>query len=140
MKKRLVEAELIAFIYVITARIGQLLILPPGNSTPVVTLQNTRPFHIGTIEKSVPFTYRRGVPGLRSVPWLKYLFSVKGTKTENAQYIHYRNQMVYEARRLGEDKEILKQVDNQAPEYIKRSMLPLQEQKTPEHLQQHCTC
>ncbi len=96
-----------------------------------VTLQNNQPLHIGTVEKSVTLKYRRGIPGLRSVPWLKYLFSVEGTKKEESKlYIIatpcFCNQMVYEARRLGEGKDILKQVDNQAPEYIKRSMLPLQ--------------
>ena len=97
----------------------------------VVTLQDDQTIHVGTVESKQSVKYRRGIPGLRDLPGLKYLFSVEGSRTvESEMYIivtpHYSNTMVYSARMKGDPGTILKIVPGtDLPEFVQRNVLPI---------------
>ena len=79
----------------------------------VITLQDLQTLHIGTMERQVTVEYDRGIPGLRSIPGLKWLFNIKGERIETSQlYIIatpcYCNPLVYDARIKGEPGDILR--------------------------------
>jgi type II secretory pathway component GspD/PulD (secretin) len=95
----------------------------------VVTLQDRRPLHLGTIERSVVVNYRRGLPLLRDIPILKPLFSVRGKRAERSSlYIVatpcFCNQAVYRKLRTTEEGAALKIDEIELPRYIERRMLP----------------
>jgi Bacterial type II and III secretion system protein len=49
-----------------------------------ISLTSGAPVRIGNIEREVTNKIRRGIPGLKSIPILKYLFSVESTETEKS--------------------------------------------------------
>lgn len=106
-------------------------IVSEQNVETVVTLQDQKTVCVGTIERQVDAKYRRGIPGLRDLPILKYLFSVEGTRVERSR-MHvivtprFVNAAVFESRVMGDGAPILKKVDPSIPEYIKGSMLPIE--------------
>lgn len=51
----------------------------------VVTLTDHQPLNLGSINRSEKVEFRRGIPGLRDIPVLKYLFSVKGHREESSK-------------------------------------------------------
>lgn len=49
------------------------------------TLQDGREILLGTVERRTEVKSRRGIPGLKDIPILKYLFSVESTREETAR-------------------------------------------------------
>ncbi len=96
----------------------------------VVTLQDLQPLRVATIENEIALSARRGIPVLRDLPVLKYLFSVESKRTETS-HIHvivtpcFCNWRVYEARMLGSEGSVLKVSDSELPELVRKEMLPL---------------
>ncbi|MFH0795013.1 MAG: hypothetical protein V2A74_13380 [bacterium] len=68
--------------------------------TTTVALDDEKPFSLGGLEKETTVKVRRGIPGLRDLPWVKYLFSVEAETTEQSKiYIvvtpRVRNQVLF---------------------------------------------
>ena len=101
------------------------------------TLKDQQTLHIGTVQRENTIAYRRGIPGLRDIEYVKYLFSVEAERTEKSKmYIiatpTYCNVALYEAElttAAGAAGNILKVVEGQPelPAFIKDSMLPVRE-------------
>lgn len=97
----------------------------------IVTLEDMQTLRIGTIEKEVAVRYKRGIPLLRDLPVLGFLFGVEGRRTEKSQ-LHivatpcYCNMTIYNARMKGDPGDILRMHDSVLPEFIKLEMLPVE--------------
>lgn len=95
----------------------------------VVTLQDMQWLRIATLENVHESKYRRGIPGLKSIPGLRYLFSVEGTRRERTHtHILIRpcfcNWRVFEARQIGQVGDILKTGDSYVPSEVMDELLP----------------
>ncbi len=93
-----------------------------------ITLKNLQILHAATIDKRSEIKTRRGIPGLRDIPFLKYLFSVENTVVETSKVFIiitpcYCESVSYEARQKGGPGEILRFKDTQVPAYLLREML-----------------
>lgn len=68
-----------------------------------VNLAEDETFRLGTVERRTEVSFRNGIPGLKDIPVLKYLFSVEGRRSEKS-IIHmlatpeYYNPVRFEAR------------------------------------------
>ncbi len=67
-----------------------------------VTLKDGEPFTLGGLAKDTEVKTRRGIPGLKEIPVLKYLFSVDSTRKRTSKtYVivtpRFNNQLNYEA-------------------------------------------
>ena len=94
-----------------------------------VTLQDMQWLRIATLENVFQTKYRRGIPGLKEIPVVRYLFSVEGVRYERSHtHILIRpcfcNWRVFQARQLGQVGDILKTGDSYVPESVLKEMLP----------------
>jgi hypothetical protein len=95
----------------------------------VVTLQDMQWLRIATLENVHESKYRRGIPGLKSIPGIRYLFSVEGTRYERTHtHILIRpcfcNWRVFEARQIGQVGDILRTGDSYVPPEVLNELLP----------------
>jgi type II secretory pathway component GspD/PulD (secretin) len=75
----------------------------------MVTLEDQKPFLIGTAERESKGEYRNGIPGLKSIPILKYLFSVEVVRKSKSRVFviatpSLKNQITYASRTIQGDK------------------------------------
>jgi hypothetical protein len=94
-----------------------------------VTLQDMQWLRIATLENVFETRYRRGIPGLKSIPLVRYLFSVEGIRYERS-HTHvlirpcFCNWRVFEARQIGQVGDILRTGDSYVPREVMDELLP----------------
>jgi hypothetical protein len=94
-----------------------------------VTLQDMQWLRVATLENVFETKYRRGIPGLKEIPLVRYLFSVEGVRYARSHtHIFIRpcfcNWRIFEARQLGQVGDILKVGDSYVPEKLLRELIP----------------
>jgi type II secretory pathway component GspD/PulD (secretin) len=108
----------------------------------MATLKDGEPFLLGSIRRNEAEKYRRGIPGLRSIPVIKYLFSVEGKRIDSSRLFiiatpKFKNQLHYASRTIkGSNPEKIFAVeppltDNnvQIPEEILNEIQQIEQQK-----------
>lgn len=106
-------------------------VISTQNFNTNVTLQNNQMLHVGTIENDVQVKYRRGIPGLKDIPVLKYLFSVEGSRSEQTKaYVivtpTYSESYTYGIKKNDEEGDVLKLTEGIGiSEDIKSETLPV---------------
>ncbi|MCX7011774.1 MAG: hypothetical protein NTW86_04280 [Candidatus Sumerlaeota bacterium] len=69
------------------------------------TLKDREPFLVGSLKRESTNKWRRGIPGLKSVPAVRWLFSVEGERTQRSRLFviatpTFKNQLAYCAHSL----------------------------------------
>lgn len=95
----------------------------------VVSLINGKTLHLATIDREVMIATRRGIPGLRDIPVLKYFFSFQGKRSVDSKiYITVTPNLgsvgVFQKHLQSDDGDVMKIVDPEMPEYIRRDVKP----------------
>jgi len=88
-----------------------------------VTLKNGEPLSLGGIDKETTAEVRRGIPGLKNIPVLKYLFSVNGEVRRRSKVFlvltpAFRNQVIFNSPVLlsySAEKEPMVEVNTSLP-------------------------